>query len=105
MVLSFAARGFSPGPLAFPSPQKPTFSYSNSTRNQVDEEPLSGCATFKLLFIWVFIFLFILFIYICHVKELFSIFPTMPWGEDVVNSVETNANGWITLQGFLAQWT
>ena len=48
------------------------------------------------------IFLFILF---CDLKELFSIFPTMPWGEDVVNSVETNANGWITLQGFLAQWT
>ena len=47
----------------------------------------------------------IFFIYICDLKELFSIFPTMPWGEDVVNSVETNANGWITLQGFLAQWT
>ncbi|XP_073245845.1 mitochondrial Rho GTPase 1-A-like isoform X1 [Porites lutea] len=40
-----------------------------------------------------------------ELQELFSIFPTMPWGEDVVNSVETNANGWITLQGFLAQWT
>ncbi|CAH3190659.1 unnamed protein product [Porites evermanni] len=40
-----------------------------------------------------------------ELQELFSIFPTNPWGEDVVNSVETNANGWITLQGFLAQWT
>ena len=58
-----------------------------------------------MLFIWVFILSFILFIYLCDLKELFSIFPTMPWGEDVVNSVETNANGWITLQGFLAQWT
>lgn len=29
----------------------------------------------------------------------------MPWGEDVLSSVETNAIGWITLQGFLAQWT
>ena len=38
-------------------------------------------------------------------QELFRICPTMPWGEDVVSSVETNANGWITLQGFLAQWT
>ena len=82
--------------------QKPTFSYSNFTRNQVDEEPLSGYATFKLLFILVFIYLYI---YICRLKELFNIFPMMPWGEDVVNSVETNADGWITLQGFLAQWT
>ena len=55
------------------------------------------CTLFKLLFNF--------FIYVCDLKELFSIFPTMPWGEDVVNSVETNANGWITLQGFLAQWT
>ena len=34
----------------FPSPQKPTFPNSNSNRNQanqVDEEPLCGCATFK----------------------------------------------------------
>ena len=47
----FAPRGFSPGTLVFPSPQKPTFPNSNSTRNQVDEEPLCGCATFKSLFI------------------------------------------------------
>ena len=35
-----------------PSPQKPTFSNSNSTRNQVDEEPLSECTTSKSLFIY-----------------------------------------------------
>ena len=40
LLLSFAPRGFSPGTLVFPSPQKPTFPNSNSTRNQVDEEPL-----------------------------------------------------------------
>ena len=40
LLLSFAPRGFSPGTPVFPSPQKPTFSNSNSTRNQVDEEPL-----------------------------------------------------------------
>ena len=51
LVLSFAPRGFSPGSPVFPSPQKPTFPNSNSTRNQADEEPLSGCATYKLLFI------------------------------------------------------
>ena len=59
LVLSFAPRGFSPGTPVFPSPQKPTFPNSNSTRNQVDEEPLCGCATSKSLFIyylfmWIF---------------------------------------------------
>ena len=52
LVLSFAPRGFSPGTPVFPSPQKPTFPNSNSTRNQVDEEPLSGCATSTSLFIY-----------------------------------------------------
>ena len=41
----------------FPSPRKPTFQNSNSTRNQVDEEPLCGCATSKsLLLLLLFIF-------------------------------------------------
>ena len=40
LVLSLAPKGFSPGTLVFPSPQKPTFPNSNSTRNQADEEPL-----------------------------------------------------------------
>ena len=47
LVLSLARRGFSLGTLLFLFPQKPTFSNSNSTRNQVDEEPLCGCATSK----------------------------------------------------------
>ena len=34
----------------FPSPQKPTFPNSNSTRNQVDEEPFCVCTTSKSLF-------------------------------------------------------
>ena len=34
--------------------KKPTFPNSNSTKNQVDEEPLSGCATSKSLFIYLF---------------------------------------------------
>ena len=57
LVLSLAPRGFSLGTPVFPSPQKPTFPNSNSTRNQVDEEPLCGCATCKSLFIY-FVFLF-----------------------------------------------
>ena len=58
LVLSLAAIGFSAATPVFPS-QKPTFPNSNSTRNQVDEEPLSGYATFKSLFI---IYLFIILI-------------------------------------------
>ena len=61
LVLSLAPRGFSPGTPVFPSPQKPTLPNSNSTRNQVDEEPLCGRATSKSLFI--------LFIYWFHATE------------------------------------
>ena len=51
LVLSLAPRGFSPSTPVFLSPQKPTFSNSNSIRNRVDEEPLCGCATSKSLFL------------------------------------------------------
>ena len=44
LVLSFALRGFSPGTPVFPSPQKPAFPNSYSTRNHVAEEPLRGSA-------------------------------------------------------------
>jgi len=47
LVLSFAPRSFSPGTRVFPSPQKPTFPNSNSTRDQVDEETLCASATSK----------------------------------------------------------
>ena len=33
LILSIALRNFSPGTQVFPSPQKPTFPNSNSTRN------------------------------------------------------------------------
>ena len=62
LVLSLAPRGFSSGTPVFPSPKKPTFPNSNSTRSQVDEEPPCGCATCKSLFIYLFIYLY-LFIY------------------------------------------
>ena len=42
---------FFSGYSGFPSPQKPTFSNSNSTSNQVDGGSLSGCATSISLFI------------------------------------------------------
>ena len=56
LVLSLAPRGFSAGTPVFLSPPKPTSPNSNSTRNQVDEKPLCGCATSKSLFIYLFIY-------------------------------------------------
>lgn len=40
-----------------------------------------------------------------ELKDLFKVFPYMPWGPDVNNTVCTNDQGWITYQGFLSQWT
>ena len=37
LVLSLSLRGFSPGTQVFPTPQKPIFSNSDSTKNQVEE--------------------------------------------------------------------
>ena len=42
LVLCFALIGFSPVIPFFTSPQRPTFPNSNSTRNQLKEEPVSG---------------------------------------------------------------
>ena len=53
--LLLVPRGFSPVTPVFPSPQKPTLPNSNSTRNQVDKEPLCGCATSKSFFLDLFI--------------------------------------------------
>ena len=52
------SKRFFSGYSSFSPPQKPTFPNSNSTRNQVDEEPLCGCATSKSLFINLSINLF-----------------------------------------------
>ena len=68
LVLYLTPRGFSPGTPVFPSPQKPAFPNSNSTRNQVDEEQLCGCGTCKSLFIYLFIYSFIIS---CHFYTLF----------------------------------
>ena len=57
-ILSFAPRGFSLSTPVFHSPQKPTLANSSSTRYQVDEESLCGCATSKSLFIYIYLFLF-----------------------------------------------
>ena len=56
MWVEFVVNSFSPGTPVFPSPQKPTFLF-HSTRNQIYEEPLCGCATSNSLFIYLFIYL------------------------------------------------
>lgn len=40
-----------------------------------------------------------------ELADLFDVFPYMPWGPDVKNTVCTNEQGWITYQGYLSQWT
>jgi len=40
-----------------------------------------------------------------EITNLFSACPVMPWGAEICNAVVTNAHGWITRYGFLAQWT
>ncbi|XP_066292561.1 mitochondrial Rho GTPase 1-A-like isoform X2 [Branchiostoma lanceolatum] len=40
-----------------------------------------------------------------ELQNLFSVCPIMPWGPDVNNTVVTNEQGWISLQGYLNQWT
>lgn len=40
-----------------------------------------------------------------ELQELFSTYTCVPWGLDVNNTVCTNAQNWITFQGYLAQWT
>ena len=57
VVLSLAPRGFSPGTLVFLSLQKLTFPNSNSTKNQVDEELLCGCASSKSLLLLLLLLL------------------------------------------------
>ena len=60
LVLSYAPKGSSPGTPVFPSPQKPSFPNSSSTRSQVDKEPVCGCASSKSLIIIYFIYYLLL---------------------------------------------
>jgi len=40
-----------------------------------------------------------------EITNLFSACPVVPWSAEVSNAVVTNAHGWMTRHGFLAQWT
>ena len=80
LVLSLARRGFSPGTPVFPSPQKPIFPNSNSTRNQVDEEPLCGCATYLQIVIYlIFLFLSIYLTLLAYPVEPCGPNKICPW--------------------------
>ena len=56
LLLVLFSETFSSGYSGFPLSSKPTLPNCNSTRNQVDEEPLSGCATSKIV-IYLFSYL------------------------------------------------
>ena len=78
LVLSFAPRGFSPGTPVFPSPPKPTFPNSNSTRSQVDEEPLRVCAVKSLLLLSLSLFIIIIInLPVCKLSQICSKGPTI----------------------------
>ena len=103
LVLSFAPRGFSPGTSVFPSPQKPTFLNSNSTRNQVDEEPLCGCATSKSLFIYLFIWPGLLeaWLVLTSVKYHGNLYILIPLNQRLaLTRLRATGPSWIALSTF-----
>ena len=59
LVLSVAPRGFSPGTLVFPSPQKPTFTIP--TRNDRKRTTMWMCYISIFSIIYLSIYLFIVF--------------------------------------------
>uniref|UniRef100_A0A4W5Q893 Mitochondrial Rho GTPase n=1 Tax=Hucho hucho TaxID=62062 RepID=A0A4W5Q893_9TELE len=40
-----------------------------------------------------------------ELKNLFSVFPYMPWGADVYTAVSTTDEGYISNHGYMCQWT
>ena len=97
LVPSLAPRGFSPGTPVFSSPQKPTFPNCNSTRNQVDEEPLCGCVTGKslsLLFITIIKLVFSQTLRLGYrqVLHLHAILTTYTSGAPNENTVQNHLN-------------
>ena len=57
LVLFFALRVFFSRYSGFPSPQKPTFTKSDSSRNQIDEEHYPYIINIYFFFLWVLNFL------------------------------------------------
>lgn len=40
-----------------------------------------------------------------ELQNFFSVFPCMPWGPELYNTVCTTDKGLLSLHGFLCQWT
>lgn len=40
-----------------------------------------------------------------ELKNLFAVFPYTPWSESVYSSVPTTEDNYISLRGYLCQWT
>ncbi|XP_007891819.2 mitochondrial Rho GTPase 2 isoform X2 [Callorhinchus milii] len=40
-----------------------------------------------------------------ELQNLFRVFPYFPWSSEVFNVVCTDSKGWLTLHGYLCQWT
>lgn len=40
-----------------------------------------------------------------ELRNLFAVFPYMPWSESVYSSVPTTEDNYISLRGYLCQWT
>ncbi|XP_046856446.1 mitochondrial Rho GTPase 1-A-like [Xenia sp. Carnegie-2017] len=39
-----------------------------------------------------------------ELEDLFSVCPIMPWNEEVLSCIQTNENGWITYDSYIALW-
>lgn len=39
-----------------------------------------------------------------ELQNLFSVCPVQPWGPDVLNSCQTNDQGWLNFNGYLSYW-
>ena len=72
----------------------PTFPNSNSTRNQLNEEPLCRCATSKSLFVYLFIYLFIYFPYI---EKWVELEPVISWK---LVTCQTRENNYLLVRGW-----
>lgn len=75
LVLSLLLREVFKSPL-----QKPTFSYSNSPRNQLGKEPLRGFATFISLFFKILFILTQVWLFTCYPAQTHSASPQIASG-------------------------
>ena len=81
---------FTSGDSGFPLSPKTKFPNSRSTRNQVDQEPLRGCATSKSLFMYSFKFCNSVHSQFIRRFSFLSVLAYNLWGEGGVKFCVTN---------------